>query len=534
MPWRGPEVEGELPSLGWDLLEWGSDLLPSPRDADEPLVFTDEQALLLVAWFTVDPRTGRFLFRRGCSRRSKGWGKSPLEAFKAIAELAGPVRFAGWDSSGEPVGRPWGAMGDPNAWVQIAAVSEDQTENTHSVVYEFLTANDGKAADNLCIDAGLTRSYLRDGKHRGKLEPVTAAFGTREGQPVTYGVLDETHLWTPTNGGRRLAATIRRNVGKMDGRSYETTNSFEPGEGSVAEQTHKAAENGAAGVFYDAVEAPEVDLEAATDDELVEALKVPYGDSWWVDLRRLVAEVRDPDTAVEDSERYFFNWNRKGGGKAVDPKRWAELARPTHGQPPDGARIGLGFDGSISEDATALVGCTEDGFVFVVEVWERPLGAKEFRVPRLAVHATVAGCMERWRVGRMFCDPPRWSTEIEQWAELWNVGKRDDEDVVLFFDTNQARRMAPACDRFSTALAERALTHDGSDVLTRHALALTKKKVRLKDEDDDGRTRYVFTKGPDGRKIDAGIGAVLAFEAAMTMPEQRDVPVLAGVFGGGE
>jgi hypothetical protein len=31
----------------------------------------------------------------------------------------------------------------------------------------------------------------------------------------------------------------------------------------------------------------------------------------------------------------------------------------------------------------------------------------------------------------------------------------------------------------------------------------------------------VFVKGPNHDKIDAGIGAVLALEAAMTMPEQR-------------
>ena len=97
MPWRGPGFEGELPSLGWALLEWWTEFLPSPRAPAEPLVFTDEQARQLVEWFTIDVASGRFIHRRGCSRRAKGWGKSPLEAAKAIAELAGPVRFDGWD-----------------------------------------------------------------------------------------------------------------------------------------------------------------------------------------------------------------------------------------------------------------------------------------------------------------------------------------------------------------------------------------------------------------------------------------------------
>jgi len=313
MPWRGPDAEGELPSLGWQLLDW-LEQLPSPRDPSKPLRFTDEQALQLVQWFTIDPQRGKLVHRRGYSRRSKGWGKSPVEAAKVIAELAGPVRFAGWDSDGNPVGRPWGGPGDPQPWVQVGAVSEDQTDNTWSVVYYLLTENDGAAAADLGIDAGLTRCFLRN-RPGAKLEPVTASAGSREGQPITYACLDETHLWTPRNGGVKLARTLRRNVAKMNGRSYETTNSFVRGEQSVAEGSHKAVQQGAAGVFSDEVEAPiAIDGDGigpeSPDEHLRRALKVAYGDSWWADIDRLVSDIRDPDSDWEDSCRFFFNWNR--------------------------------------------------------------------------------------------------------------------------------------------------------------------------------------------------------------------------------
>ena len=75
MPWRGSSVEGELPSLGWSLLEWWADVLPSPRDSSEPLIFTDEQAQILVDWYTFDPSTLRFVYRRGCSRRGQVPGR---------------------------------------------------------------------------------------------------------------------------------------------------------------------------------------------------------------------------------------------------------------------------------------------------------------------------------------------------------------------------------------------------------------------------------------------------------------------------
>lgn len=517
MPWRGPEYEGEFPSLGWQLLEWWAEHLPNPRDDNSKLIFTDDQARSLIEWHALDPITGRHLYRRGASRRSKGIGKSPVRAADAIAALAGPIVFDGWDAHGNPVGRPLGTKaGDPDPWVQIAAVSEDQTENTYGALYAFLTANDGRAADELRIDVGLTRCYLRDRK--GRLEPVTASAGSREGQPITYGVMDETHLWTPRNGGVRLARTIRRNAAKMGGRTYETTNSFVPGEDSVAEGTHKSFEKGTAGVYYDAVEAPQV-KEEDPDEVLKAALRVAYGDAWWVDLDRLVADIRDPETPWEDSCRFFFNWNVDDRHKAVEKKLWDDRNRGE--APPAGTRIGVGFDGSISDDCTALVGCyLKDGVPtwFEIEVWRRPEDlpkgtAHRWRIPRTEVQARVKETFAFWDVGLMLCDPAKWQTEIEGWAEEFG------EDRVVFFDTNQTVRMSRACDRFLVVMAEGVFAHDGAEVLSAHVLAMHKRKVRVRDDDDDGRTKYVFVKGPDKAKIDAGIGAVLALEAMSTMPE---------------
>jgi hypothetical protein len=127
----------------------------------------------------------------------------------------------------------------------------------------------------------------------------------------------------------------------------------------------------------------------------------------------------------------------------------------------------------------------------------------------------VFAAFDRYEVGLMLCDPAKWQTEIEFWVEQFG-----DERVVIF-DTNSPTRMWRACDRFSTALAEGAYSHDGSSTLSAQVLAMHKRKVRVRDEDDDGRTKYVFVKGPNRDKIDAGIGAVLALEAAATMPERR-------------
>lgn len=377
MPWVGATEDRPFPSLGWVLLDWWADYLPSPRDPAAELIFTDEQALQLIEWYRLHPVTGDRVYRRGYSRRSKGWGKSPVEAAKAIAEFRGPVRFAGWDANGEPVGRPWGCMGDPRAWVQIGAISEDQTDNTWSVIHYFLTENDGKAADALGIDAGLTRCIIPS-QPGAKLEPVTSAAGSREGQPITYGVLDESHLMTESNGGVKLARTIRRNAAKMDGTSYETTNSFVIGAGTVAESSYNAVRRGGSGIFADEVEAPRVINgvtvdESAPDEVLLAALDVAYGKSWWAPKVRLVADMRDTSNRWEDSARFFLNWNQADGeGWATIPKaEWlARRGAPSEATGKGFAALQVGTD--ARQAALGFAVREDDGTIRVELVKHEP------------------------------------------------------------------------------------------------------------------------------------------------------------------
>lgn len=501
MPWRGPEYDGEFPSLGWEVLDWlaGHLIVPDGPLAGQPLELTDEQAAILVRFYGVDDR-GRWLFRRGAVRRAQGWGKSPLLAGIALAELCGPTRFGGWDARGEPV-----AVRPVAPWVQIAAVSEDQTDNTYAAMYAMAQESDLAGTE---VDIGLTRMFLIGGT--GRIEPVTASAGSRLGQRITFAVLDETHLWTSRNGGHRLVSTIRRNASKMGGRTFESTNAPAIGEDSVAERTLRASEKGAPGLLYDSEEAPFVE-DLHDRAAVLDALRVSYGDAVrWINLERLADEVADPGTDPSDAYRFYFNLARSTGECPFDIPIWETLAAPGREIEP-GEVIGLGFDGSISDDWTALYGATRDGHVFKVKAWSRPAGASaDWRIPRGDVHETVARVFDRWKVGRMLADPPKWWTELDQWADLYG------EDVVGALDTNQKRRFAPACDRFATSIRERAVTHDGDKDLTAHLAACKRVQVRIADDDNDGRTPFVVDKA-DTRKIDCAVAAILALEAAMTM-----------------
>ena len=494
-------------SLGWGVLDWIEQHLPSPADPADSFVLTDEQAELVLRWYAVDDE-GQFLHRRGELEMAKGWGKSPFAAAIALVEFCGPAVFDRWDGT-EAIGRPW-----DHPVVEIAAVSEDQTDNTYSAIFEFLNANEGRAAKALGIDNGRTRLYLSG--RPGVLRPVTAASGSREGARLTFAVLDETHLWTRRNGGVKLAGTLRRNAAKMGGRTFETTNAPLLGEKSVAEQSGQDP-----GVMHYA-RRPAVEPDPNwTDEQLLAALAEAYGGARWVNLERLVREIRDPATSWDDAVRFYFNIRSAGQGRAVDPRVWDALRRDR--DIPLGASVGAGFDGSISRDATVLTICTADGHSKEIASWQRPPGALEWNVDRESVHQAVAEMFAKYAVGRMFCDTPKWLTEIEGWAAKYG-NDANDKPRVLALDTNQPRRFAPAVDRWLTGIRAGIHTHSGDPLTDLHVKAAHIKKVRLADEEDDGRTRYVLIKGDDHGRIDGAVADVLAYEAAMTMAPPAALP----------
>ena len=74
MPWR-PSEPGEVPTLGFDVLDWMTEYLATPDRADfAPFEPTIEQAQFVINWYALDPHTGRRRYRRGVISRPKGWG----------------------------------------------------------------------------------------------------------------------------------------------------------------------------------------------------------------------------------------------------------------------------------------------------------------------------------------------------------------------------------------------------------------------------------------------------------------------------
>ncbi|AYN59089.1 terminase large subunit [Arthrobacter phage Yang] len=422
-------LDGSVKTLGWGVIEWAEGYLlqPDGDQAGEPFTFTREQ-INFILWFYALDAGGSFESRRAVLRRAKGWGKSPFLGALALAELCGPVRFAGWDSFGEPIG-----VQHPKPWIVIAGVSETQTQNTFDAIRAM--CEDSLLVEDYGLDVGLTRILTPT----GKIVPITANSATQEGARPSFAIMDETHHWTLSNGGYKLARVVRRNLAKSrDGaaRVVETTNAHEPGHDSVAEASYlawRAMVEGrtiSKGLLYDTREAPG-DIDLADEKAVMAGLKAAYGDASWVDLDRILAEIYDPDTPPEEARRFYLNQIVAAADSWVSPPEWQKnrkgdlrplLLAPEPGKWKKGDTVTLGFDGSLTDDSTALVACrVDDGAVFLLAIWEKPEGPKGqgWEVPKEQVRDAVDFAFAHLDVVAFFSDVAYWETDVDAWRDAY-------------------------------------------------------------------------------------------------------------------
>ncbi|MDR6868707.1 hypothetical protein J2Y69_003331 [Microbacterium resistens] len=432
-----------IPTLGIGVIEHIEHYLiqPDGDGAGDPFRLTVEQ-LNFVLWFYAIDKDGRFIYRRGILRRAKGWGKSPFLGALALAELTGPVRFGGWDTWGRPVG-----VAHPMPWIVIAGVSETQTENTMAAIRSMAEGSDFFEDFGLDENSiGKTRILLPTG---GKIVPVTANAATQEGARPTFAIMDETHHWTDSNGGAKLARVVRRNLAKVNGRGIETTNAHGPGQNSVAERSYLAwlairegrTISDDQGILYDSREAPS-DIDLADQAAVLHGLRCAYGDAarlgddnpegrtdGWVDLTRILAEVYDPDTPPEEARRFYLNQIVAAADSWIAPVEWhanrndttpqLTLADPNR-RSSQGDTVTLGFDGSLTDDSTALVAVrVSDGSPWLLAIWEKPEGPTGvgWAVPKEDVRDAVSWAFAHLDVVAFFSDVAYWETDVDAWRD---------------------------------------------------------------------------------------------------------------------
>ena len=517
MGWK-PEFPGEFPTLGYEVLEWMSDMLAMPDRADyEPFILTPEQANFILNYYRIDPLTGKRVYRRAVWSRPKGSGKSPLMGAIGICEALAPVLFDGWDANGRPVGKPWSEVRTP--LVQFAAVNEEQTRNAFDPLLEML--RQGPVLDYYDIDPMETFVALP----KGRIEYITAAATSKEGAKPVFAALDQTEGWIRSNGGVNLAAVLRRNAGKIGGTTIETPNAYRPGMGSVSEATaeyHASIKEGRAreeGLLYDHREAP-ADTDMADKDSLYKGLLHVYGDSaedngGWVDLGRIMQEIWDPATDPQDARQFYLNQVTHASDSWMSRPELMGAADSTV-VIPDGERIVLGFDGSKGRsrgkaDATALVGMSVDSkHLFTIKVWERSDADPQDWSPNPAeVDAVVRETFQKFNVLGFYADPSGWTGQIAQWEA--DFGRRlrvkaSRDAPISAWPRGKDTKVSEHVEKLRQALVMREITWDGGSALMRHILNARRRSTRT------GYLLYKqFPDSPD--KIDAAYAAVMAYKA---------------------
>ena len=510
MPWRGPEVEGEFPTLGYSVGEWieAHLVIPDGYRQGEPYKLTDEMWRFLLHFYRLYPHAAAWpapdaLHHTGAQlRRSQKWGKDPFGAAIGWAEALGPTRFDGWDADGEPVGAPY-----PTPLIACLGNSEDQTDNTWR---PFVAEGQlGPLADLPGLDIGLTRITLPGG---GKVEPVTTSAKARLGAPMTFVIITESHLFTMQGGFRKVAGAVKRNVAGMDGRCLDLTNSWAPSEGSEAQVT---GDNPDERTFVDTIEPRRVE-DLADDEALYPELLRQYGDSarergGWVNIRgRIFSEARSVKHMEADRRRYFLNEIVVGESVLVDPIRWDALAAPE--TLAAGEKIALGFDGSKFRDATGLIACRmSDGKLFELRTWQRPKDALQWKVPSAEVDQVMRATFDAYDVTMMFADPYRWQDYLDTWSALW-------PKQVVEFPTNVERRFDSAIERFRTAFEAGQIANDGSETLAQHfknavLVKGSRKRPRPGEPEDIPQYYLKMAKRGTGQLIDDAVAGVLAYAA---------------------
>ena len=504
-------------SLGWGVIEWceGNLLVPEGPRYGEAWEFTPEQTAFVMRWYEVDA-LGDFPWRRSTLRRAKGWGKDPVGAAIVLAELLGPVRYAGNSThTGVPLGRQeHGPMSD------IVGVNEDSTRTT-TTLFDPMMSYAAAAEYGWKAGEKIFRAYPKGLK--AEIRPVTASHRSREGARRTFYLLGETHQMVTGNGGIRMDEVVRRNLAKRVGgtaRAMCLTNAHDPTEKSVAERDYDAAvEQGKAeykgrrDILYDSREA-EIDnsFDINDDEQVMGALEQAYGDSYWVPKERILQEIRDPATSEGETQRFYFNRVVAGASAWMDPEDW-DKAYDARELPRRKTSIAIGFDGSRVRDATAIVATDMDtGFQWVAGCWEKDWLQLDWEVPVDQVEATLDELFDMYKVERAYFDPPYWEVEVSEWCGKW-------PGVASEWETKGSdnQRVARALAAYHHAISNRACTHGGqsSEVFRRHVLAAVTRLIGGRAGENENLVT-IWKKSKNSREsIDCAMAGMLSYTARL-------------------
>ena len=195
-------------------------------------------------------------------------------------------------------------------------------------------------------------------------------------------------------------------------------------------------------------------------------------------------------------------WLPTGSWEAIEDKTRVPIP---------GEEVVLAFDGSFSNDSTALVQWSLGGekpHLSVIGLWEKPEDAEQgWYVPIAEVEQTIISNARdnRIDVREIVFDPARWNRTFMV---------LDEEGLPVVAYPNSAERMVPATQKFYEGVVNQSFTHDGDERLARHiANCVTKQSSR----------GVMVAKASSRRKVDAAVASIFGYDRA-TQPAPPKPP----------
>jgi phage terminase large subunit-like protein len=394
----------------------------------------------------------------------------------------------------------YGLLADGVEGAQVIVVASDQRQAR-------ITQNIARRMVELDVDLADRVQVFKDHLYVPQTDSVLMALPAEaaalEGWDPSLAILDELHVVTTD-----VYEAVTARAGKR-ARSLVLAISTPPRDGNTDSVMWRLVEHGREGLdptFYLAEFAapPGCDLD---DEDAWHIANPALGDFLYLDALR-----SNRRTMRESSFRAYRlgQWPQVIDNAWLPPAAWDACAVPM-ASGAEGAEVVLGFDGSFSGDCTALVAVTigDRPHVELVNLWEAPEGARDWRVPILEVEEAIRQACRRYRVRAIVADPYRWQRSLEL---------LDGEGLPVEEFPQSPQRMTPATSRFYEAVVNGALSHSGDPRLARHLSNAVLK------EDPRG-ARLAKEHKHSKRRIDAAVAAVMALHRASEMAAQPGVQI---------
>jgi phage terminase large subunit-like protein len=224
-----------------------------------------------------------------------------------------------------------------------------------------------------------------------------------------------------------------------------------------------------------------------------------------LDIESIIASILDTNNPISESRRKFLNQINAAEDAWMTTQLWEGVRVDEHLF--GGDMVTLGFDGSKSNDYTALVACrVSDGLLEVIRVWNPEDYGGE--IPREIVDSVVQWVFSHYKVVGFRADVKEFESYIAQWttqfAKKLKV-KASPGNPIAFDMRGQTKKFAFDCEKLHDAVVEKAVCHGGDKVLAQHVLnahrhPTTFDAISIRKASKDS-----------SRKIDAAVAAVLAF-----------------------